>query len=316
MLRPSDMHTSAAALVVALSAFAAADEPRTQSVGQGVPEPQVWQVGLEITGGDGPASGIVATAPIPDTWPEQQVKVIKQEKTRNVRRITYRDLRGARQMIVSIPRLAAGASAKALITFEITRTFAETPLGADDFKLETRPNRDLQAFLKPSPLIESEDDQILKLAQEITADKATAWQQVQAIFQWVRENVDYREGELKGALAALRDGNGDCEEFASLIIALCRASGIPARTVWVPDHCYCEFYLQDAKGKGHWIACDGTRTYPFGSVYDPRVILQKGDNFYNSAQRKWMRYAAPTLKASNIRGTTGPAIRYIRRPVN
>lgn len=315
MLRLARLHSIAASLVITLCTFATADELQTPSAAQAAPKTQVWQVGLEITGGNGLASGIIATAPIPDTWPEQQVKVIKQDTTRNVRRITFRDLGGARQMIVSIPRLAAGEPARALLTLEITRSFAETPAGAEEFKQLTRPTRELQGFLRPSPLIESTNKRILNLAEDITANQATAWDRVQAIFQWVRNNVDYREGKLKGALAALQDGNGDCEEFASLFIALCRASGIPARTVWVPDHCYCEFYLQDPKGKGQWIPCDATRTYPFGSVYDPRVILQKGDNFYNSAQRKWMRYAAPTLKASNIRGTTGPAVKYIRRPV-
>ena len=57
---------------------------------------------------------------------------------------------------------------------------------------------------------------------------------------------------MKGALAALRDGTGDCEEITSLFIAICRAADIPARTVWVPGHCYPEFYLVDDKGQGHW----------------------------------------------------------------
>ena len=59
-------------------------------------------------------------------------------------------------------------------------------------------------------------------------------------------DVTNRDGaviEASAEFAALRDGTGDCEELSSLFIALCRAHGIPARTVWVPDHCYPEFYL-------------------------------------------------------------------------
>ena len=70
------------------------------------------------------------------------------------------------------------------------------------------------------------------------------------IYDHVRDNVEYRNGRLKGALAALRDGHGDCEELSSLFIAVCRANKIPARTIWVPNHCYPEFYLVDQDGEG------------------------------------------------------------------
>ena len=49
--------------------------------------------------------------------------------------------------------------------------------------------------------------------------------------------------------------------------------------VWVPGHCYPEFYLEDAEGRGHWIPCQAAGTRAFGSMPEHRPILQKGDNF-------------------------------------
>lgn len=333
MLQPWSMHKVVAALLVPLCSIARPDEAPTQPSIRITPRTQIWEIGLEITGGDGFASRVVATMPVPDTWPEQQVKIIKQDKTQNVRQLSFKSLAGVRQMTLSIPRLAPGATAKAIVTFEVTRSFTDVPTEPRGLKLASPPSQSLRNYLTPSPLIESTDDKIRNLAEEITAEKTSAWEQAEAIYQWVRENVEYlqgrrgeigapdspyqwvpesafyRVGDHKGALGALRDRNGDCEEFASLIIALCRAIKIPARTVWVPGHCYCEFYLQDANGKGLWVSCDATRNHSFGSVKDPRVILQKGDNFYSAAERKRMRYARPTLSAADVRGRVAPTLK-------
>ena len=115
--------------------------------------------------------------------------------------------------------------------------------------------REIRLYLAPSPKIESRDPKIRELAKTVGGDKDKAWDKVEAIYDWVREKVKYQTSPLKGALAALKDGKADCEDLTSLFIAICRASGIPARTVWVPGHCYPEFYLDDDKGQGHWFPC-------------------------------------------------------------
>src|SRR5207253_9573437 len=108
-------------------------------------------------------------------------------------------------------------------------------------------------FLAPSPYIESNDPKIKSLAAEITADKQPAWDKAAAIFDWVRANVKYEFAkDIKPATAALKEGQGDCEELSSLVIAMCRASKVPARAVWIPGHTYPEFHLVDDHGSGHW----------------------------------------------------------------
>jgi len=88
---------------------------------------------------------------------------------------------------------------------------------------------------------------------------------VQAICNWVRDNVDYIVGSSSltyGARDVLASRAGVCRDFAHLMIALCRALNIPARFVTAytryteppPDfHAVVEVYL------GHqWYLFDAT----------------------------------------------------------
>ena len=173
-------------------------------------------------------------------------------------------------------------------------------------------DRQTRAFLRPSPKIESSDRKIRTLAKEIVADKEKAWEKVEAIYDWVREHIEYKNGSFKGALAALNDGDGDCEEMTSLFIALCRANTIPARTVWVHGHCYPEFYLADAEGKGYWFPCQAAGTRAFGEIPEVRPILQKGDNVHPPyAPSAAKRYMSEFLAGSGTGGD--PRVKFVRK---
>ncbi|HYW78604.1 MAG TPA: transglutaminase-like domain-containing protein, partial [Thermoguttaceae bacterium] len=137
-----------------------------------------------------------------------------------------------------------------------------------------------------------------------------AWKRVEAIYDWVREKVEYQNGPLKGALAALNSGTGDCEELTSLFIAICRAAEIPARTVWVEGHCYPEFYLADAEGNGHWFPCQAAGTRAFGGIPEFRPVLSKGDSFRPPYDRRDVqRYPADRLNGAGGR----PRVKFIRK---
>ena len=136
-------------------------------------------------------------------------------------------------------------------------------------------------------------------------------EELERFFTRCDERVEeIRARRRKGALAALRDGTGDCEEMTSLFIAVCRASDIPARTVWVPGHCYPEFYLEDEEGKGHWFPCQAAGSRDFGGILEYRPVLQKGDNFrppYDRSERQ--RYLA-----EHLTGTGGkPTVKFVRK---
>jgi hypothetical protein len=274
-----------------------------------------WRFGLIVKAPEGAVTGVRATLPVPMDWPEQTVKKIKEEKTSNVDSITYRPLEGGvRQMVVTIPRLPAGGEASAVVTLEVTKSRILSP---DDTSVYQVPKSSaaLAKFLAPSPYIESKDPKIQALAAQLTADKPQAWDKVAAIFDWVRENVKYEfADDIRPANVALNDGKGDCEELSSLVVALCRASKIPARAVWVPRHTYPEFYLVDDQSKGHWFPCQAAGAErEFGGMREDRPILQKGDNFTVPGERAPQRYVQQSLRAKDA--AAPPEVKFIMERV-
>jgi hypothetical protein len=280
---------------------------------------QYIQFGIEITAKGGPVNGLIGTVPVPMDWPEQQIRIADEEQDDEVRKVTYRKLGDTvNQMRVELPRLGAGKTAKVLVTYEVRRHAMTAPKNTDNLKIPAKPGRDLRIYLGPSPYIESTHSKIRSLAKKIVEEKkdASDWQKVEAIYDWVRENIKYTNGTLKSSYQALKDGTGDCEELTSLFIAMCRANKIPARMVWVPGHCYPEFYLEDADGKGHWFPCQAAGTRAFGSMPEWRPILQKGDNFRDPDRRgKKLRYVSTHLMGKKSRGDGSPSVKFIRKNV-
>jgi len=297
--------------VEASTQFAAPDARGTK-LGKDVT--QRYQIGMLVSAQGGPCQGIYATAPVPTDWPEQTVQVITEDISPNVQKIDYRIIGGTvKQMLVSMPYIAPGQEVKALVTLEIRRYSLLPPDDTSIFVLpnERKLSKEMRQYLAPSPYIESNHTKIRAISKEIlTKHKAdTAWQKVEAIYDDIRARVEYVNGPLKGALKSLQDGNGDCEELSSLFIAVCRASDIPARIVWVPDHCYPEFYLEDKDGKGFWFPCQAAGTREFGGITEHRPVLQKGDNFQVPEKpRDRMRYVSELLTGKG--GT--PKVKWVR----
>src|SRR5262245_2170501 len=288
--------TPAILLVVVATALLSAEDDRGIRLGEHTKSQ--WRFGVSILAVGGPASGIVATLPVPMDWPEQQVKRLSEERSASVGRVTYRTLEsGVTQMVVSIPKLAAGDEASVIATYEITKSRIQGPADPSVYQIPAKTSVDLAKFLKPSPFIESKASEIESLAAQLKPIDAAAWDQAAALFDWVRANVKYEFAiEIKPAVAALKDRQGDCEELSSLVIALCRASKIPARAVWVPGHCYPEFYLLDERGRGHWFPCQAAGAdRQFGSMIEDRPILQKGDNFKVPEESGPQRYVKQHL---------------------
>jgi len=280
-----------------------------------------YQIGMIVKAVGGPCNGLVATAPVPVDWPEQKVQIVSEELSPVVQKIDYRMVAGTvKQMLVSMPYVPPGIEGKALVTVEVQRYSLLPPADTGIFVLpnDKKLPREIKPYLLPSPKIESNDFKIRNVAKQLMKDHAedAAWEKVEAIYDYTREKVQYVNGPLKGALRALNEGTGDCEELTSLFIALCRASNIPARTVWVPDHCYPEFYLEDAQGQGYWFPCQAAGTREFGGITEHRPVLQKGDNFMVPEKRgDPMRYVAEYLTGlSNAGGR--PSVRFIRTAVD
>ena len=308
-------------MFVGALALLAAGRPATAQFGEDAPEDsrlgraetQRWRVGLTVRAVGGPCKGLFATVPVPSDWPEQTVKIDEEDISTSVGGVRYVMLEGGvKQMQVRIPMLNSGEQARALVTFEVTRSAILTPGDASIFVRPASPPLVIRKYLGVSPFIETINPKIQAAAKELRDEDLSAWDQVEVIYDWVRDNVEYQNGSLKGALAALNDGTGDCEELTSLFIALCRVNKIPARTVWVPDHCYPEFYLMDKEGNGYWLPCQAAGTRDFGGIDETRPVLQKGDNFRVPGKRERQRYVAEFLKGVAVRGGGDPKVKFHR----
>lgn len=85
-------------------------------------------------------------------------------------------------------------------------------------------------FIRPELHIESANPQIVALADELSNGKDTVCQQVRAFYDYIGDKLVYSvNGKNWGAQAALGPMGADCTEYASLLVALSRAKGIPAR---------------------------------------------------------------------------------------
>ena len=254
--------------------------------------------------------------PIPIDWPEQKIAVVARSKTDNLRKLSFKDLtRETRQLLLRANRLAAGESAQGSVILKIEKRNVLAPAAVEKLVMAQKIPGPIKTFLKPSPYIESKHKRIKAIANSIEMDEAaSAWQQVESIYQWVRQNIRYEfDTQIHSCLEALDAGHGDCEELSSLFIAICRAKGIPARAVWIPSHTYPEFYLQDEKGIGHWFPCQAAGSYEFGAMTERRPVLQKGDRFKVPGSRELLRYVRPTLVAKNAPG--GLSIEFISREI-
>jgi len=321
MLIRSFLVAAALWLGVVAPAWAQFKEGGTEGNGTTTGQSQVtrWRVGMIIKASGGACLGMTGYVAVPTDWPEQEVNAKEEEVSPGVS-IHYQTVDGgAKVMSVRISHLAAGEEAKALVMFEIRRSAILPPKDTDVYVLPDKKNLppDIRPYLSPSPKIESRDPKIRELAKEIVADKEKAWEKVEAIYDWTREKVKYKAGSpLKGAVAAIKDGWGDCEAMTSLFIALCRASDIPARTVWVEGHCYPEFYLADGQSKGHWFPCQVAGSREFGGIIETKPILQKGDNFRPpKSGKERQRYIAEYIKGSKAKGSVDPQVRFIRQTV-
>lgn len=117
---------------------------------------------------------------------------------------------------------------------------------------------DVLQYVYPSRYCQS--DRLSNFAVGLFGHLPQGYARAQAICDWVRQHVMFRSNSSVGATSAvdtLVECVGVCRDFAHLMIALCRASNLPARFVTGTDygadpalgppdfHAYVEVYLGD-----------------------------------------------------------------------
>jgi len=90
----------------------------------------------------------------------------------------------------------------------------------------------LQAYLQPTPFLQSDHPSIRALSARILQKETNALRAALKIKDWVHKEIAKEPTvSIPNALEVLRTKRGDCNEHTVLFNALARAAGIPAKTV-------------------------------------------------------------------------------------
>jgi transglutaminase-like putative cysteine protease len=150
-------------------------------------------------------------------------------------------------------------------------------------------------LLLPQIGIESDHAEIKQIVNQIAVD--TAYQNPYEIFKFTSNHLDYSETGCEqsnvSALEAYRSGIGSCIGYSRLMVAICRASGIPAKMIIgnvLPDlffpfprvvsssipgggHAWVEYYYDD-----NWYMADPS----WAHNYPPLSLFNRNDGHHLS----------------------------------
>jgi transglutaminase-like putative cysteine protease len=98
------------------------------------------------------------------------------------------------------------------------------------------PQEDLSVYLESTPFLDADHELVIETARRITEGCTSDHERLERIYYFVRElpyeildSFEYLAKGERSASAVLKHGHAFCMGKASSFVALCRASGIPAR---------------------------------------------------------------------------------------
>src|SRR5690606_39824601 len=154
--------------------------------------------------------------------------------------------------------LAGGRQALAGDTLTVER---ETLLDAG-YRLPYAGSGEAAGELSATPLIQSNDPRIVRVAQRIADGETDPTAVARRLNEWVYARLAKDiVASVPSAVQVLEARKGDCNEHTVLYVALARALGLPARTaagvVHVQGRCYYHAWPEVWLG-GRWVAVDPT----------------------------------------------------------
>ena len=123
----------------------------------------------------------------------------------------------------------------------------------------------LKKYLASSKNCQVKNIVIQDLAKTLTSKLKSDYEKGKKLFNWVRDNIQYKKyrNTRRGAVKTLQTKKGNCVDQSHLLIALSRASGIPARYVkggnckfsngYVSGHIWAQMYINKK-----WVVADTT----------------------------------------------------------
>jgi transglutaminase-like putative cysteine protease len=129
------------------------------------------------------------------------------------------------------------------------------------------PSAGMESFLDQTSLVDNSEE-IRRVARRMAGSDATLSELMVAIGHWVHDTMQFCAGVTSvgtPASVALAQREGVCQDYAHVMLAICRASGLPARYVsgFIPGegymHAWVEALITNARtGTPHWEGFDPT----------------------------------------------------------
>ncbi len=165
----------------------------------------------------------------------------------------------------------------AIMVNEIERKYSYGP------KFTVENTQEVDKYSAPGKDIESDDEKIIKLAEEIVSGVDSDLEKAQAINDWVSRNIryDYEKyinhlnndyDNQYGAKVTLESQKGVCYDYAALVAALGRAAGLRTKMVkgegitesYRGYHAWNEIYISE---QNRWLKLDTTFSSTSGQDY-------------------------------------------------
>jgi len=173
--------------------------------------------------------------------------------------------------------------------FKVKLKALEFSLNKIDRSLLKNIPSNLQEFLKPSPEIESDADEIVETAKKLVEGVDDVVYMAYKIVNFTANYLCYAVvPENRSALWAFKNRAGDCTQFSRLCVALARAAGIPAKPVagilivktpFIENtglHAWAELYLP---GFG-WLPVEPQSPETFGYMLPYYIVTCRGYEGY------------------------------------
>jgi hypothetical protein len=242
-------------------------------------EPRKYDVSMGIRWtGRGNATNLAASTAVPCEHPEQKIddsSVTPNGCVAEIKQLTT----DAAQLVAAAPGIVKDQVIEAVAKFTMTLCKDYRGFEKDQFPSEQPSTNFLrQLYLGNSPGIQTTSSLVKKIVSNTVDESLHPWEKAKKFYQWVWENIKGKPGAYTSVTTAIKKKVGDCEERAGTFVALCRSANIPARLVWLPNHCWAEIGLFDAQEKFHWIPIHTAAYSWFGWTGAHELILQKGDS--------------------------------------
>ena len=277
-----------------------------------------WKVGTKIIGGAKPALNVLITLPVPTDWPEQKVTfddVVVDSQSRVLDDFRTID-GGVHQLVVKMPRLSPREEVIVSVTCNVRTSQINAPPEPSAFLKPKSNHREGKPYTGIGPHINFRNAKLRNQVKELVEGKESPWEEVESIFDWVRDEIDETTQDPGDVVSVFRNRKGCNEDKVGLFVAMCRANKIPARMIWVEGTQRAEFMLVDSEKNAHWIPCSPGGIREFGSVAEPRIIMQKGDSIRVPEKEQRQKFVAEFVTCKGDGPSAKPRVGFFRELIS